>query len=60
MESGISEELEKITMRADLEPAVLSVLIVPLQGAFALARANRSAGGEHAPRNPCYTLHSSV
>jgi hypothetical protein len=27
----------------------------PLQGAFAFAHANRFAGGEHAPRNPCYT-----
>jgi hypothetical protein len=28
----------------------------PLQGASALARADRSAGGQHAVRNPCYTL----
>gem|GEM_PF-1063128 len=28
----------------------------PLQGASALARADRFAGGQHAVRNPCYTL----
>ena len=28
----------------------------PLQGASALARADRSAGGQHAVRNPCSTL----
>jgi hypothetical protein len=39
---------------------MLNVLFVPLQGAFALTRAHRSAGGERAPRNPCYTLRSSA
>ena len=28
----------------------------PLQGAFALACANRFAGSQHAARNPCSTL----
>src|SRR2546421_405836 len=28
----------------------------PLQGASALASADRSAGGQHVVRNPCYTL----
>ena len=28
----------------------------PLLGAFALARANRFAGSQHAARNPCSTL----
>ena len=28
----------------------------PLQGAFAHACANRSAGGQHADRIPCFTL----
>jgi hypothetical protein len=42
-----------------LMPNLPCCLDSPLQGALTFAKANRSAGAQHAVRNPCYTLRGN-